>query len=301
MTRFAVRTLTLNPSIDVASEAEAVQPERKIRTCCERIDPGGGGINVARVLQRFGVDVEAVFLAGGATGRALDEMLGRSGLIRRWVEIDEDTRTSLTVHERSTGREYRFVPEGPTLQPKEIDEFRDAIRAADCDWLVASGSLPPRVPADFYARVAGMAREAGARFILDTSGNELRAALAAGGIFLVKASKEELDVEAARRIVAEGQAEHVTLTLGSEGALLVSAGGAFFIPALQTEPVSTVGAGDSFLAGMTYGLATGLQPLEAFRLAVAFGAAATLSPGTDLAHPENVERLIDEVAEANAL
>lgn len=300
MTRFAVRTLTLNPSIDVASEAEKVEPERKVRTCCERIDPGGGGINVARVLQRFGVEVEAVFLAGGATGRALDEMLGRTGLKRRWVEIDQDTRTSLTVHERSTGREYRFVPEGPTLQSKEVDAFADAVRAAGCDYLVASGSLPPGVPDDFYAAVSGVARDLGSRFILDTSGDELRAALAAGGLYLVKASKEELDRDEARRIVANGQAEHVTLTLGNEGALLVSAAGVFFVPAVKTDPVSTVGAGDSFLAGMTYGLAKGLQPLEAFRMAVAFGAAATLSPGTDLAHPEHVERLIGEVAEAKA-
>src|SRR5690242_8661638 len=114
MTRFAVRTLTLNPSIDVSSEAERVEPEKKVRTCGERIDPGGGGINVARVLQRLGVQVEAVFLAGGATGQAFDALLERSGLTRRWVRIADDTRTSLTIHEHSGGREFRFVPEGPT-------------------------------------------------------------------------------------------------------------------------------------------------------------------------------------------
>jgi 6-phosphofructokinase 2 len=296
MTRFAVRTLTLNPSIDVSSEAEKVEPERKVRTCCERIDPGGGGINVARVLHRFGVSVEAVSLAGGATGDAFGELLGRAGLVHRRVPIADDTRTSLTVRERSTGKEYRFVPEGPTVSADEVRACREAIIATPSDYFVASGSLPPGVPDDFYAAVGEAARAGGARFILDTSGAELRAALSAGGIFLLKASKEELDRDAASRIVAAGQAERVALTLGRDGAMLVNADGAYFLPALETEPVSTVGAGDSFLAGMTYGLATGLEPLEALRIAVASGAAATLSPGTDLAYPDAVRRLLEEVS-----
>ena len=120
MSHFAVRTLTLNPAIDVSSDTEKVEPERKVRTCNERIDPGGGGINVARVLHRLGTSVEAIYLAGGATGGSLDRLLERAGLERRLVPIADDTRTSLTVHERSTGREFRFVPEGPTIGPAEL-------------------------------------------------------------------------------------------------------------------------------------------------------------------------------------
>ena len=292
MSHFAVRTLTLNPSIDVSSEAEKVEPTRKVRTCCERIDPGGGGINVARVLHRFGTSVEAVFLAGGATGEAFDALLGKAGLIRRWVRIDEDTRTSLAIHERSTGRDYRFVPEGPPLQPAEIDACREAILAASCDYLVASGSLPPGVPDDFYVGVAKAAQKIGARFVLDTSGEELRDAVAAGGIHLLKASSEELDREAAEATVRAGHAEHVTLTLGGEGALLIGPDGTWRLSAVETDPLSTVGAGDSFLAGMVAGLAAGKKMSEAFRLAVACGAAATLSPGTDLCYPKDAERLL---------
>lgn len=297
MTRFAVRTLTLNPSIDVSSDADRVEPERKVRTCNERIDPGGGGINVARVLHRFGTNVEAVYLAGGATGPAFDGLLERSGLARRCVPITDDTRTSLTIHERLTGREYRFVPEGPSIAPAELDTCRAAIAAAECDYFVASGSLPPGVPDDFYATVGALVGEQGARFILDTSGAELAAALAAGGIFLLKASKEELVPDEAIEIVRSGEAEHVALTCGRGGALLINAQGIFALPSLATDPVSTVGAGDSFLAGMTQGLATGLAPVEAFRIAVACGAAATLSAGTDLAYPEDVERLLPSVPE----
>jgi 6-phosphofructokinase 2 len=295
MTHFRVRTLTLNPSIDVSSEADKVEPERKIRTCCERIDPGGGGINVARVLQRLGTEVEAIYLAGGATGRAFEQLLLKEKLDGRPVWIEDDTRTSLTIHEHSDGREYRFVPEGPTVSADELRDCLDAIAGAGCDIFVASGSVPPGIPDDIYATVCAATRGAGARFILDTSGSELRAALAAGGIFMIKASKEELDRQAAERIVAAGQAEFVALTLGGEGALLVSTEGTWSLPALQVEPVSTVGAGDSFLAGMTHGLAEGCEPLEAFRMAVAAGTAATLSPGTDLAYPNEVRRLLPTV------
>jgi 6-phosphofructokinase 2 len=295
VTRFAVRTLTLNPSIDVSSDAERIAPTRKVRTCNERIDPGGGGINVARVLHRMGMKVEAVFLAGGATGGAFDGLVERQGLARRALAIADDTRTSLTIHETSTGKEYRFVPEGPTITSDELAQCHAAVAEAQCDYFVASGSLPPGVPAGFYADVGAQVRAQGARFILDTSGAELEAALAAGGIYLVKASGEELDPAAASEIVRRGQAELVAVTLGPKGALLASAQCTFFLPALATEPKSTVGAGDSFLAGMTYGLASGLEPLGALRIAVAAGAAATLSPGTDLAYREDVERLLEQV------
>jgi 6-phosphofructokinase 2 len=301
MARFAVRTLTLNPSIDVSSDTGKVEPTRKVRTCNERIDPGGGGINVARVLHRFGTSVEALFLAGGATGGSLDELLKRVGLARRRVPIADDTRTSLTIHEHSTGLEYRFVSEGPTITRAELEECCKAVATAECDYFVASGSLPPGVPDDFYAIVGEQVRERGARFVLDTSGAELDAAIAVGGIHLVKASGEELKPAAAADIVRSGRAELVTLTLGRDGAELITRAGRFALPAVRTEVVSTVGAGDSFLAGMTYGLATGLEPIAAFRIAVAAGAAATLSPGTDLCYPEDVERLLALVADPEPL
>ncbi len=301
MPRLAVRTLTPNPSIDVSSEAEAVEPEKKVRTCCERIDPGGGGINVARVLQRFGIEVEAIFLAGGATGGALDGLLERAGLQRQLVPIQDDTRTSLTIRERASGREYRFVPEGPAVSPDELKACLETIGEGASDYFVASGSLPPCVPDSFYATVGAQVRQGGAKLILDTSGGELKEAIAVGGIFLLKASKEEMDRETATNVVACGRAAHVALTLGGEGALLVEREGTLFLPAFEVETVSTIGAGDSFLAGMTYGLARGMAAAEAFRVAVAAGAAATLEPGTDVAYPEKTMRLLKRVPQPERL
>ena len=306
-----VFTLTLNPAIDNSCDAERVRHTHKTRTFNERMDPGGGGINVARVLQRFGTPTCAIFLAGGVTGRALDDLLDRIGLTRTLVPISGDTRMSLAVHDRSTGLEYRFVPEGPVISGDECAGALERISKIDCAYLVASGSLPRGVPVDFYARARSAVAARGTRLILDTSGPALRSALEAGGIFLVKPSRGELEqcvgrtlesredlIAAATGIVAAGQAENVAVTLGEDGALLVNPDGAEYLPALKVETRSAVGAGDSFLAGMAHALASGDDMGSAFRLGMAAGAAAVLSPGSELCDPADVERLLKQVRAA---
>lgn len=299
-----IATLTLNPAIDLSSDAEKVVHTRKVRTTNERIEPGGGGINVARVLDRLGADVTALFLGGGVTGRVLDDLLVRGGIERRMIEIADDTRLSLTVVETSTGNEYRFVPEGPEVTESEATQALAIAGSAKCDYLVASGSLPRGVPPDFYASVCSAAARSGARFVLDTSGDPLRAALDAGGIFLVKPSRGEFErligreltdeaiIREAERLVGEGKAENIAVTLGRDGAILVNRDGARVSPAVPVKACSAVGAGDSFLAGMVYGFATGRDAEVAFRVGLAAGAAAVLSCGSDLAKPEDLDRLV---------
>ncbi|WP_264478460.1 1-phosphofructokinase family hexose kinase [Microvirga rosea] len=149
-------TLTLNPAIDGSSEAEAVRPIHKVRTTNERYEPGGGGINVTRVIQELGGPSLALYLAGGVTGAGLEELLAG-----RRVAIKDHTRVSHTVFERSTGLEYRFVPEGPEVGASEWQDALAVLGTLDCEFLVASGSVPKGVPADFYVRVAAIARERG--------------------------------------------------------------------------------------------------------------------------------------------
>jgi len=306
-----IATLTLNPTIDTALEAEAMVHTDKIRTAGERLDPGGGGINVARVLVRFGAPVAAIFMAGGSTGRLLDRLLQREGVERICVPIAGETRVSVTVYERSTGHEYRLVPEGPVLSEPEWQECLRQIGETECDWFVASGSLPGGVPHDFYARVAEILRDRATRFVVDAPAGQLAPALAGGGLFLVKPSRDELEqlsgaalteiesvVEAARRIVSDGSAQNVAVSLGGDGAVLVDGSGAFVMPAALVAARSAVGAGDSFLAAMTYAFASGADRSTALRLGVAAGAAATLSPGTDLCHPWDVTRLAAQLGRA---
>ncbi|HYU96348.1 MAG TPA: 1-phosphofructokinase family hexose kinase [Sphingomicrobium sp.] len=306
-----IATLTLNPTIDTALEAEAMVHTDKIRTSGERLDPGGGGINVARVLVRFGAPVAAIFMAGGSTGRLLDRLLQREGVERMSVPIAGETRVSVTVHERSTGHEYRLVPEGPVLSEPEWQECLRQIGETECDWFVASGSLPGGVPHDFYARVAEILRDRATRLVVDAPAGQLAPALAGGGLFLVKPSRDELEqlsgaalaetesvIEAARRIVSDGGAQNVAVSLGGDGAVLVDGSGAFVMPAVPVAARSAVGAGDSFLAAMTYAFASGADGSTALRLGVAAGAAATLSPGTDLCHPWDVTRLAAQLGRA---
>ena len=300
----AVLTLTLNPTIDSACEAERVFPTHKVRTHGQRYDPGGGGINVARVLARFGVPVEAAYLGGGVTGALLDELLDQSGLARHRVPIHDHTRMSLAVFERATGQEYRFVPEGPLVSEGEWHGAIDHCLAAAPDWLVASGSLPRGAPEGTYAELAARL-PAATRLVLDTSGPALTAAIEAGGLFLVKPSQGEFEAlcgrsfatpdevgEAATALAARGAARYIAVTMGHRGAVLADVTGHAYRPSAPVEVRSATGAGDSFVAGMVHGFVLGDDAPRAFARGMAAGSAAVLSPGTDLCHPEDVERLL---------
>lgn len=300
-------TLTLNPAIDSSCQADQVHPVHKIRTFEERYDPGGGGVNVARVIRELGGDAIAVYLAGGLTGQAFTHMIDAIGLQRRAVPVRGYTRVSHTVYERSSGQEYRFVPQGPEIHEDEWQACLRELEDLDFDYLVASGSLPKGVPDDFYARIAQMVSARGARFVVDTSGAALKQTLEAG-VFLVKPNLRELESvvgrplrepaeqeEAARQLVDRGRAEIVTVSLGADGALLATGAGCRRLRAPRVKPRSAVGAGDSFVGAMTLGLAQGRTPEDAFALAVATGTATVLTMGTELCRREDVERIYRQI------
>lgn len=301
----AIVTLTLNPTIDGAAEADRVRPIHKVRTSNERHYPGGGGVNVARVLDELGSPATAVYLAGGLTGALLDELLAGHGFTPLRVDIAGDTRISHSIYERATGLEYRFVPEGPEVGAAEMARAVAVIADQDFDWLVASGSLPHGLGPEAYGPLVRLAAERGARVALDTSGPALAATLAAGPVALIKPSLGELrhalgggPLEGEAEIAAAAEAlraRHgvgiVAVTLGQDGALMAGAEGVLRLPAVEVPVISATGAGDSFLAGMIHALAQGRPEAEAFRLGMAAGAAAVLTPGTDLCRRADVERL----------
>lgn len=299
-----IATLTLNPTIDATYEVDRVFHTHKMRTTGESYDPGGGGINVARVFVRLGGNARCLYFSGGATGQALDGLLDLHQLARTRIAIQGLTRISSTVITAESGKEYRIVPRGPVIAPGEWQECLTQLQEVQCDYLVASGSLPPGVPEDFYARVVSVMAGRGIPVVLDSSGPGLSGGVAGGGLLLIKPSIGELKqltgrelngldavAEAAAGIVRSGQATYVAVTMGHEGALLAHAQGTLYVPALDIEVHSAVGAGDSFLAAMIFGLASGWDVEDALRLGVAAGSAAVLSPGSDLAHPEDIRRL----------
>lgn len=299
-----IATLTLNPTIDVGYEVAKIFPRHKMRTLAEHYDPGGGGINVARVFVRLGGQARCVYLSGGATGVALDGLLDLHQLVRHKVPIAGHTRVSTNAIEREGDCEYRFVPAGPTVSEDEAEACLAELDKIECDILVASGSLPPGMAEDFYGQVKTRMDKRGVAMVLDSSGAGLAGGLAAGGLLLVKPSIGELRAltgsdladdaavgEAAMGLVRQGRAQHVAVSMGHLGALLASGDGVRRLPAVQVEAKSAVGAGDSFVAAMVFALSRGESIGEAFRLGLAAGAAAVLNPGTGLAHPEDIRRL----------
>ena len=296
-------TLTLNPTIDGSATAEKIVPLHKIRTSDERYHAGGGGINVARVIGELGGPSHALYLAGGATGAILEDLLRQTTISAQAIPISGYTRIAHTVFERASGQEYRFVPEGPKVSATEWDACLAALDRLDFDYVVASGTLPRGVPADAYARVAEIASRKGAKLILDTSGPALAATLEKG-VFLCKPSLGELEklvgnalpddkarIKAARRLIANGASHVIAITMGGDGALLVTRDQALRAAAPPVLAKSAVGAGDSFVGALTLALAQGRSLSEAFVIGVAAGTAAVLCPGGGLCLAEDVARL----------
>jgi 6-phosphofructokinase 2 len=302
-------TLTINPAVDIFVNVAHVVPTSKLRCSAPKRDPGGGGINVARVAHRLGADVAAVYPVGGAIGQLLLRLLGREGIESIVTPSHVETRENFTAYEEETGQQYRFVLPGSTLHPAEwkavldkLATLRDRPR-----FVVASGSVPPGVPEDIYAKVARLAHDLGARMVVDTTGPALCAALREG-VALMKPNLHELSefigapldtdatrLDACRKLIDEGNVEMVALTLGEDGAMLVTKERALRAKPMHIEVTSAVGAGDSFLGGLVASLAKEDDLAQAFRVAVAAASAAVMSPGTELSRESDVVRLIPQV------
>lgn len=309
-----ILTLTVNPTVDIGTGTRRVVSTHKMRCDPPRRDPGGGGVNAARVISDLGGEACAAFTVGGAIGQALESFLVETGIACRPLPIAEETRISFTVAETDTGEEYRFVMPGPHLAESEWQSCLDAVAGHDDPTprvVLASGSLPPGVPDDFYAQVAATARARGIFCAIDASGKPLAAALE-GGVSLVKPNLRELseylgrdltepgDQEAAvSRLIEKGAAEVIALTLGADGALLATRDGVLRVASPEVEPRSAVGAGDSFLGAMCLRIAEDWPIEDAFRYGVAAGAAALLTSGTELCRHGDVERLYEDMKAAS--
>lgn len=302
----AILTVTANPALDVSTAVDRVVSEHKLRCGPTRRDPGGGGVNVSRVIRNIGGRSTALYAAGGPTGQAYRELLERESIASRVVRIEGSTRESFTVDEAESGEQFRFVLQGPHLAEPE---WRALLAAVADDLpagglIVPSGSLPPGAPVDLYARMARLARQGDVRCVVDTSGEALRAALEEG-VYLIKPSRRELGelvgvqalddddalIAASRELVGSGRCEIVALTLGSAGAIVVSANETLRLPTPAVAVRSTVGAGDSFLGAFILRLAEGRELRDAFRAGVAAGSATAALPATELCGRDDLARL----------
>ncbi|MDP2409715.1 MAG: 1-phosphofructokinase family hexose kinase [Pseudolabrys sp.] len=302
-------TITINPAIDLFVNVGRIVPERKLRCSAPRRDAGGGGINVARVAHRLGGNVAAIYPTGGAIGKLLHRLVEREGIDSMVTPSHVETRENFTAYETETGELYRFVLPGSALHRAEWEAVLEKLATLPDRprFVVASGSVPPGVPEDFFARTAKCAKKLGAKIIVDTSGASLGAALEEG-VTLIKPNQNELNefsgrkletdadrASACRDLIGRGWTEAVALTLGHDGAMLVTKDQVWRAQPMEIEAVSAVGAGDSFLGGMVSALAAGKEWPEAFRVAMAAGTAAVMTAGTELCSEADVKRLMPDV------
>ena len=301
--------ITLNPALDVLTTIDKVSDTHKMRCGAVIKHPGGGGVNVARVLHRLGANCVALYLAGGVTGERHHQLMKAEKVRCHVMPIAEEMRESFTAHETSSGNDFRFVLPGPNVSATEYEACFDYVaQHMPKKFLVISGGSAPGVPDNFYARLAALAKQHGVRVVLDANGPALAEALKVG-VYLFKPSlrelrdltgqalpDEETQMAAAQQLIQSGQAEIVAVSLGAEGAMVVSADQFWQARALKVDVQTTIGAGDSFVGAMVWSLGRGDALLKSFQYGLASGAAALLTPGTSLSTAEKIHLLVVNIS-----
>lgn len=304
-----ILTVTLNPCIDKSSRVEKMKPESKLR-CTEVVnEPGGGGINVSKALKRLESSSVALFPAGGHNGNMLCSLLKEEGILFHAVDTKVETRENWIVLETGINNQYRFTFPGREVLEETVKTLVDQIRSFSPTYVVASGSLPPGLPDYFYGLIVKNAAAVGAKCIVDTSGPALQA-LKGKHAFLIKPNIGELckmlnvnwldkdDVpNAAHQAIRDGYAEIIVVSMGPDGAWLISNDHRYFVAAPPVEKKSTVGAGDSMVAGITYSLQKNMTLRDAIRFGVACGSAATMNDGSQLFKKADAEKLFATISQ----
>lgn len=300
-----ILTITLNPTVDKSTTVDSIKPEKKLRCSAPNYEPGGGGINVSRGLMRLGIKSTALFLSGGRTGELLQQLLHEEDIQVKPIAIEAETRENFIVVDTSHNDQYRFGMPGEPITVSELKALSESINTLSPfpEIVIISGSLPEGVKPEFLRNLVKDLKVKGAKVIVDTSGEALAEVLKEG-IYLVKPNLGELGAltgyddldnesadEAAMQLIDNGSAEIVVVSLGPQGAYLVSKETCIHVPAPSVKKLSTVGAGDSMVAGMVSILAQDGSHVNMVRMGVACGSAATMSNGTSLFKKENADRL----------
>lgn len=297
----------MNPALDVEAELDSVAPEVKLRCGRPSFDPGGGGVNVARALNRIGGNATALFPEGSGLGAFYRSLVEAEEVDCRTFEIGQAMRRLNTHFREKEGQhQYRFCLPGPELEESDWQRALDLLNGVlkEGDILVASGSLPPGIPEDFNVRVAKITGATGADLVLDAPGDVLRT-LEYSTVTWITPNQNEFEDLLGHPVnddrlekewpsfLEDSGFQNILLTLGANGALYAGAEGVERIPAPEVEKLSSVGAGDSTVAGLIMGLSCGEDHLASSRMAVAAGAAAVMTPGTKLLKKQDFHALLE--------
>jgi 6-phosphofructokinase 2 len=305
MKTFDIVTLTVNPALDKSAHFKGLVPEQKIRCDAPRFDAGGGGINASKAIARLEGESFCVFTSGGPIGSMLEDLVKKESIAFQPIKTANWTRESFVAVDDNTNSQYRFGFPGSEISEQEKNNIFQTIQELKPKFLVLSGSLNEGLPTDFYQQIADLAKKSGSKVIVDTSGEALQKVLETG-VYLIKPNVGELAkligverlemdevVHAAQKLIEKGSAEIVVVSLGPQGAVLVTATQTEFVPAPNVVKKSTVGAGDSMVGAMVWALSQNKSLKEVVQWGVACGSAATMNEGTQLFKLEDAKRLFE--------
>ena len=303
-----IYTLTLNPAVDRELAVEEIVFDTVLRASEWRVDCGGKGFNVARMLQSLGTSSVALGFAAGKSGELLDDTLQLLGIETDFVWVGGETRTNVSIVSTDHAHHVKVNEPGPTVSETDLAKLMQKVRelARPDDGWVLAGSLPPGAPPTFYAEIITILQSAGARVFLDTSDEALRQSCPAKP-FLVKPNAAEaqeltgLPINTPAEIAAVGAAiqamgpGNVIISLGKQGALLVNGQKAWLAASPEIVERNPIGAGDSMVAGLVWGLSQGHSMPEALCRGIACGAATASQGGTAVGSLVQVNELLSQV------
>ncbi|WP_373228793.1 1-phosphofructokinase [Cohnella sp.] len=300
-----VITVTLNPALDKTVTVEQFEYGGLNRIKEQRTDAGGKGINVAKVLRHFEVNVNALGFAAGYQGKIIKDKLEELGIRSTLLEVPGETRVNLKMVDESTRRTTELNEPGFMVNEALLEQFKNAFRshAAEASIIVLGGSIPPGTPSNYYRTLIENAKEQGIRTILDADGEALAHGIEAIP-FAIKPNIHELEAlledkfDSTERLIAASRTlidrgiEYVLVSMGAEGSLLVSKHEAVKASPFPITPISTVGAGDSMVAAMVYSFLDGKSIEDTARWTSAAGTITASKPGTQVCTLQEVQQSI---------
>lgn len=289
-----ITTLCLNPALDVTYHVSKLIPEQKSRSDAARHDPGGNGINIGRALKRMQVDAHTFCIVAGDVGQLLQRLLEQQLDNVYYEHVDGETRINSTIIELDTQTQYQVTDAGTAIPQTQLNRvIDDFISLTGQGFGIITGSCQPNISHDLYAKLVERVNVGGGKAVIDTHGDALKLAIAAKP-FLIKPNRYELetiigrelpsitDVATEARKIQQNHVTHVCVSLGDEGAILVSPDNSYYAKALNVPINTTVGAGDSMVAGLVTGFSLGHVPEQVLRYGIACGAGTVMHPGTEL-------------------
>ncbi|HHD56995.1 MAG TPA: 1-phosphofructokinase family hexose kinase [Desulfobulbaceae bacterium] len=298
-----VALLTLNPAVDVTYTVPRLIADQKAHAVATRFDPGGNGINVGRALQRLEVSADSYIVTAGETGHMLERLLVHHLDATHYERVEGETRINGTIMEQESGSQYEVSGIGPSIPPSQLATLLNSfVTRAGKGIGVLTGSMPADISTELYAELVQRIQDAGGLAVVDSHHESLRRAILTGP-FLIKPNRHELEtlvghelptvelVAEQARLIARQCVQHVCVSLGGEGALLTGPDDTLYAAAPKVRVQSTVGAGDSMVAGLIAGFVRKLPLPDILRLAVACGAGTVQQPGTELFMADTVEAL----------